>query len=134
MGTTSWPDLLGRTTTSGDFELQRFQGFARTHSLETRSGRNPMLAARFGLLMHGEIEYLLRHHMFAAYQAGIEAVAPYVEVQDANGKWSRVLDDIGFPAGRSSYYDRRSDGQHCRREHGASVSPPTCRFTGTTFW
>ena len=49
--------------------------------------------------MHGEIEYFSATSMFAAYQAGIEAVAPYVEAQDASGKWVRVMDDMGFPAG-----------------------------------
>ena len=49
--------------------------------------------------MHGEIEYFSATSMYAAYQAGIEAVAPYVEAQDASGKWVRVMDDMGFPAG-----------------------------------
>ena len=91
------PDLLAHRY-FGDFELQRFQGFAKTHSLELdlgeRYGGGPLW-----LLMHGEIEYFSATSMFAAYQAGIEAVAPYVEVQDANGKWVRVVDDMGFPAG-----------------------------------
>jgi hypothetical protein len=91
------PDLLAHRY-FGDFELQRFQGFVKTHSLELdlgeRYGGGPLW-----LLMHGEIEYFSATSMFAAYQAGIEAVAPYVEVQDANGKWVRVVDDLGFPAG-----------------------------------
>ena len=49
--------------------------------------------------MHGEIEYFSATSMYAAYQAGVEAVAPYVEAQDASGKWVRVMDDMGFPAG-----------------------------------
>jgi tetratricopeptide (TPR) repeat protein len=91
------PDLLAHRF-FGDFELQRFQGFAKTHSLELDLGE----AYRGGplwLLMHGEIEYFSATSMYAAYQAGIEAVAPYVEAQDANGKWVRVMDDMGFPAG-----------------------------------
>ena len=48
--------------------------------------------------MHGEIEYFSATSMFAAYQAGIEAVAPYVEAQDANGKWiSRAWTTWVFP-------------------------------------
>ena len=50
-------------------------------------------------MMHGEIEYFSATSMYAAYQSGIEPVAPYVEAQDANGKWVRVIDDMGFPAG-----------------------------------
>ena len=42
--------------------------------------------------------------MYAASQAGVEAISPYVEAllrneKDANGKWKRVIDDMGFPAG-----------------------------------
>jgi hypothetical protein len=37
--------------------------------------------------------------MYAASQAGVEAVSPYVEALDAQGKWKRVMDDMGFPAG-----------------------------------
>ena len=91
------PNLLAHRY-FGDFELQKFQGFAKTHSLELDLGE----AYRGGplwLLMHGEIEYFSATSMFAAYQAGVEAIAPYVEAQDASGKWTRVVDDMGFPAG-----------------------------------
>jgi len=38
--------------------------------------------------------------MYAANQAGIKVIPPYVEVNDqASGKWVRVIDDMGFPAG-----------------------------------
>jgi hypothetical protein len=42
--------------------------------------------------------------MYAASQAGVQAISPYVDAlvgneKDANGKWSRVIDDMGFPAG-----------------------------------
>jgi hypothetical protein len=37
--------------------------------------------------------------MYAASQAGVEAISPYVEALDTNGQWKRVIDDIGFPAG-----------------------------------
>jgi hypothetical protein len=82
----------------GDFELERFQGFAKTHTLELDLGK-AYSGGPFWLLMHGEIEYFSATSMFAAYQAGIEAIAPYVEAQDANGKWVRIMDDMGFPAG-----------------------------------
>ena len=49
--------------------------------------------------MHGEVEYYSANSMYAAAQAGVESVAPYVEALDANGKWIRVVDDMGFPAG-----------------------------------
>ena len=37
--------------------------------------------------------------MYAAYQAGLAPIAPWVEAQDSSGRWVRVLDDMGFPAG-----------------------------------
>ena len=91
------PDLLAHRY-FGDFDVLRFQGFTKPHTLELDLGE----AYRGGplwLLMHGEIEYFSATSMFAAYQSGIEPVAPYVEAQDASGKWVRVIDDMGFPAG-----------------------------------
>jgi len=58
--------------------------------------------------MHGEIEYYSATSMYAADQAHLRPIAPYVEaLVAANGssekggreKWVRVLDDMGFPAG-----------------------------------
>ena len=75
-----------------------FQGFTKPHTLELDLGE----AYRGGplwLMMHGEVEYFSATSMYAAYQSGIEPVAPYVEAQDASGKWVRVIDDMGFPAG-----------------------------------
>src|ERR1700693_573913 len=37
--------------------------------------------------------------MYAASQAGIRAISPNVEALGADGKWERVVDDMGFPAG-----------------------------------
>ena len=91
------PDLLAHRY-FGDFDVLKFQGFTKPHTLQLDLGE----AYRGGplwLLMHGEIEYFSATSMFAAYQSGIEPVAPYVEAQDSSGKWARVIDDLGFPAG-----------------------------------
>jgi tetratricopeptide (TPR) repeat protein len=91
------PDLLAHRY-FGDFALTQFQGFAQPHSLTLDLG-----AAYNGgplwLLMHGEVEYFSANSMYAASQAGVRAISPYVEAQDASGKWKRVVDDMGFPAG-----------------------------------
>ncbi len=82
----------------GDFALTQFQGFAKPHSLTLDLGE----AYRGGplwLLLHGEVEYFSANSMYAASQAGIQAISPYVEAQDARGNWNRVMDDMGFPAG-----------------------------------
>jgi hypothetical protein len=51
------------------------------------------------LLLHGEVEYFSANSMYAASQAGVQAISPYVEALRADGKWTRVIDDMGFPAG-----------------------------------
>jgi len=82
----------------GDFELLPFHGFTRMHSIELDLGE-PYRGGPLILLMHGETEYFTATSVYAAHQAQVEAIAPYVEVLDAQGKWVRVLDDMGFPAG-----------------------------------
>jgi tetratricopeptide (TPR) repeat protein len=96
------PDLVAHRY-FGDFALMQFQGFAQPHSLTLDLGE----AYRGGplwLLLHGEVEYFSANSMYAASQAGVQALSPYVEALvgaegDANDKWVRVIDDMGFPAG-----------------------------------
>jgi tetratricopeptide (TPR) repeat protein len=98
------PDLLAHRYV-GDFALTRFQGFAKPHSLVLDLGE----AYRGGplwLLMHGEVEYFSANSMYAASQAEVHAISPYVEAligseNTVNSKWVRVMDDMGFPAGGS---------------------------------
>jgi hypothetical protein len=82
----------------GDFEMTQFQGFAKSHTLTLDLGK-PYYGGPLWLLMHGEIEYFTANSMYAASQAKLDPVAPYVEAQDAKGSWKRVMDDMGFPAG-----------------------------------
>ncbi len=91
------PDLLAHRY-FGDFEALPFHGFAKLHSLELDLGQ-PYQGGPLWLLMHGEVEYFSATSMYAAAQAGVESIAPYVEALDATGKWVRVEDDMGFPAG-----------------------------------
>jgi hypothetical protein len=82
----------------GDFALTQFLGFAKPHSLTLDLGED-YTGGPLWLLMHGEVEYFSANSMYAASQAGIQAIAPYVEVQDSTGNWKKVIDDLGFPAG-----------------------------------
>jgi len=91
------PDLLSHRY-FGDFPLTQFPGFAKPHALTLDLGA-PYDGGPLWLLLHGEVEYFSANSMYAASQAGIEAIAPYVEVQDGSGAWKRVIDDMGFPAG-----------------------------------
>ncbi len=78
--------------------LTQFQGFAKPHSLTLDLGE-PYRGGPLWLLLHGEVEYFSANSMYAASQAGVQAISPYVEALDAKGKWVRVVDDMGFPAG-----------------------------------
>ncbi len=82
----------------GDFQLLAFHGFTKMHTLELDLGE-PYHGGPLVLLMHGETEYFTATSVYAAHQAKIEAIAPYVEALDPRGKWVRVVDDMGFPAG-----------------------------------
>jgi tetratricopeptide (TPR) repeat protein len=100
------PDLLAHRY-FGDFKVLSFMGFSEPHSLELDLGE-PYRGGPLWLLMHGEIEYFSATSMYAADQAHLRPIAPYVEAQvstgrsagnNGNEKWVRVVDDIGFPAG-----------------------------------
>jgi len=92
------PNLLAHKYV-GDFELLPFKGFTKLHSLELDLGEKYNGAAPLRLLLHGEIEYFTATGMYAASQAGVQATSPYVEAQNTQGKWVKVIDDMGFPAG-----------------------------------
>ena len=80
------------------FEELPLAGFAKLHWLELDLGAwdtNKPLR----LIMDGYTDYFTATSMYAADQAGIKVIAPYVEALDAMGKWVRVVDDMGFPAG-----------------------------------
>jgi tetratricopeptide (TPR) repeat protein len=91
------PDLLEHRY-FGDFALTQFHGFAQPHSLTLDLGV-PYHGGPLWLLMHGEVEYFSANSMYAASQAGLHAIPPYVQAMSAEGKWVRVIDDMGFPAG-----------------------------------
>jgi len=91
------PDLLADRY-FGDFALTQFQGFAKPHSLTLDLGE-PYRGGPLWLLLHGEVEYFSANSMYAASQAGVQAISPYVEALGTNGEWSRAVDDMGFPAG-----------------------------------
>jgi len=91
------PELLAHRY-FGDFALTQFQGFAQPHSLVLDLGE-PYRGGPLWLLLHGEVEYFSANSMYAASQAGVLAISPYVEAQSVDGRWTRVIDDMGFPAG-----------------------------------
>ena len=81
-----------------DFESLPFAGFAKLHWLELDLG--PWDAAKpLRLVMDGYTDYFTATSMYAADQADVKVIAPYVEALGASGKWTRIVDDLGFPAG-----------------------------------
>src|ERR1700722_6028514 len=91
------PDLLAHRY-FGDFAVTQFLGFAKPHTLTLDLG-DAYRGGPLWLLLHGEVEYFSANSMYAASQAGVQAISPYVEALSGDGKWKRVVDDMGFPAG-----------------------------------
>src|SRR5579883_1042603 len=81
-----------------DLNVLRFAGFTEPHLLTLDLG-DPYRGGTLRLLLNGYVEYFSATSLYAAYQAGIEPAPPYIEAQDPMGKWVRVVDDMGFPAG-----------------------------------
>ena len=80
------------------FKLLHFAGFAEPHALVLDIGEwDP--ARPLHLLLDGFTEYFTANSMYAASQANISVQPPYLEAQLPDGKWQRVIDDMGFPAG-----------------------------------
>jgi hypothetical protein len=81
-----------------DFHNLSYAGYANLHALTLDLGEwTPQAPLR--LFLQGFIEYFSASSMYAAWQAGISPIAPYVEAQLPDGSWKRVIDDMGFPAG-----------------------------------
>jgi tetratricopeptide (TPR) repeat protein len=81
-----------------NFDSVPFIGFAKLHWLELDLGDWDS-SRPLRLIMDGYTDYFTATSMYAADQAGIKVIAPYVEALDAQGNWKRVVDDMGFPAG-----------------------------------
>ena len=81
-----------------NFANAPFKGFAALHALELDLGPLPA-GAPVRLLMRGFTDYFTANSMYAADQAKLAVIVPYLEARRADGSWVRVSDDIGFPAG-----------------------------------
>ena len=87
-----------RGLTPSSLSRSPFKGFAPLHALELDLGDLPA-GAPVRLLMHGFTDYFTATSVFAAHQAGVTAIVPWVEARLPDGSWRRIADDIGFPAG-----------------------------------
>jgi tetratricopeptide (TPR) repeat protein len=92
-------DLLSRRdhTFASGFTPLPYDGFANLHALTLDLGtinRNAPLR----LLMTGYVNYFSATSLYAAWQGGVKPISPYVEAL-VDGRWQRIADDVGFPAG-----------------------------------
>jgi tetratricopeptide (TPR) repeat protein len=85
-------------TFASGFTPTPYDGFANLHALTldlgTVDANSPLK-----LLMTGYVNYFSATSLYAAWQAGIKPIPPYVEAEMPDGSWKRILDDAGFPAG-----------------------------------
>jgi tetratricopeptide (TPR) repeat protein len=93
-------DVLSRSDHkfAGGFTPTPYDGFANLHALTLDLGsidtKSPLR-----LLMTGYVNYFSATSLYAAWQAGIKPISPYVEAQRPDGTWVKVPGDAGFPAG-----------------------------------
>ncbi len=80
------------------FKPTPYDGFANMHSLTLDLGE-VHAQAPLRLLMTGYVNYFSATSLYAAWQAGIKPVSPYVEAELPDGTWHRVPGEAGFPAG-----------------------------------
>ncbi len=83
---------------AGGFTALPYDGFANLHALTLDLG--PLDAkSPLRLLMTGYVNYFSATSHYAAWQAGVKEIPPYVEAELPDGKWQRIPGDAGFPAG-----------------------------------
>jgi tetratricopeptide (TPR) repeat protein len=75
-----------------------YDGFASLHALTLDLGE-VKADAPLHLLMTGYVNYFSATSLYAAWQAGVKPLSPYVEAQLPDGSWQRVAGEAGFPAG-----------------------------------
>jgi len=80
------------------FTATPYDGFANVHSLTLDLG-DVDTKQELRLLMTGYVNYFSATSLYAAWQAGIKPISPYVEAERPDGTWVTVPGEAGFPAG-----------------------------------
>ena len=83
---------------AGGFTPTPYDGFANQHTLTLDLGA-VNTKAPLKLLMTGYVNYFSATSLYAAWQAGVKPISPYVEAQLPDGSWRRISGEAGFPAG-----------------------------------
>jgi tetratricopeptide (TPR) repeat protein len=81
------------------FAPQPYDGFANLHYLTLDLGPQDAHSP-LKLLMTGYVNYFSATSLYAAWQAGVKPISPYVEAQLPSGTWQRIPGEAGFPAGQ----------------------------------
>ena len=81
-----------------DLPLERIRGYAKEHALTFDLSSVP--ASHTVLLLTGWTDYSFSSDNVAAYQAGLAALPPRLEVERADGSWETAVEQIGIPVGR----------------------------------
>jgi tetratricopeptide (TPR) repeat protein len=80
------------------FTATPYDGFANNHNLTLDLG-GVNTSAPLKLLMTGYVNYFSATSLYAAWQAGIKPISPYVQAQRPDGSWQKIPGEAGFPAG-----------------------------------
>jgi len=80
------------------FAASPYDGFANLHALTLDLGSLDVQSP-VRLLMTGYVNYFSATSLYAAWQAGVKPISPYVEAELPNGTWQRIPGEAGFPAG-----------------------------------
>ena len=81
-----------------ELPLERIRGYAKEHALTLDLSALP--ADHTLLLLTGWTDYAFSSDNVAAHQAGLRALAPRLEVEDAAGSWHTAVEQVGLPVGR----------------------------------
>jgi tetratricopeptide (TPR) repeat protein len=80
------------------FTTLPYDGFTNLHALTLDLGAIKSNAP-LRLLMTGYVNYFSATSLYAAWQAGLHEIPPYIEAELPDGTWQRIAGDAGFPAG-----------------------------------
>jgi tetratricopeptide (TPR) repeat protein len=80
------------------FTALPYDGFANLHALTLDLG-SVDAQSPLKLLMTGYVNYFSATSLYAAWQANVKPISPYVEAQLPDGTWQRIAGEAGFPAG-----------------------------------
>ncbi|MDX2268838.1 MAG: tetratricopeptide repeat protein [Bryobacter sp.] len=118
----TYPDAFRRTSTA----------VAEMHSLELDFG-----AAAPGndsvLVLEGWVDWADGSTFLAEAQAGPGLIPPYLEVQDEQGRWVKVIEDMGMPSGKPKAIAVDLKGKFLSRSRKVRITTNLCVYWDEIF-